>query len=715
MIFTSLCTAIRLFVLSTFAHSTVITLGSVQHHNSSVLSDILVLNLDRRPDRWNNISRILKDVGLPFTRFPAVDGMLAQRRQFEMLHMHDGVKFSWEGWVGGGQHSRGDYGVTGCWLTHMAAYFEISDRVRKSGMKDDPVMILEDDVYLSQNATYLVNQGAAFLPNDWEVFFVGFKNDYCFYYLSPYLCRGSMLLDAHAYIIRNASVAEKLIHYSNQQSPQVADIYWIPLFKDTLKIYLLRPAEVFRQNKAFGTDLQIPAADKPENLPTSSPATHATNSSSTSTLAALGDLSKMEHLVALQRILSSMESESAIGYLPSPKDTRGMQLGFDYTNILEFFMRAFIENRYERYIGHAPVLIFELDFHSSQLGNRLGNYFEALSFARKNGLHFVAFGLFSRDQDNRTETSGGGFLKFSHPFVKALPTVLLHPHPIADRDKVAKMLNSTEGEVFLRPWPWGKSKPETFWLDKDNLAFIAQTMHDAVINQLVESHRDIFASFNSGHFTEKQLEKITLPASTFFSHHPHHHQPLEPQPLIPSAVILFRCNDILLHGGDEYGFLNFHTYPPLIPQNSREIYIIGEPLHYGQWSSSCLNITQALVDFLKQRYINTTVLVRRGYVFDGLSQLTLTKTVVCAPSTFCFWAAIANKNVNVHYANSPLISKGSTPELTGNFHWITSPKVMGFWQQKHYDLRDRNATDFIISKLTNKSMDAYPVYLRRRK
>jgi GR25 family glycosyltransferase involved in LPS biosynthesis len=83
--------------------------------------------------------------------------------------------------VEAGEHLPGDYGVTGCWLSHLTAYFEISDRVRKRGLPDLPVMILEDDIYLEPNATQLITLGGESLPDDWEVFFVGFKNDYCFY------------------------------------------------------------------------------------------------------------------------------------------------------------------------------------------------------------------------------------------------------------------------------------------------------------------------------------------------------------------------------------------------------------------------------------------------------------------------------------------------------------------------------------------------------
>ena len=247
--------------------NTNIVLGNPRFGNATYLSDILILNLPHRSERLASSGAALREQGLNFTRFPAVNGIAARNREWDKVSIHPGIKFNFRHWVEAGEHLPGDYGVTGCWLSHLTAYFEISDRVRERGLPDLPVMILEDDVYLEPNATQLITLGGESLPDDWEVFFVGFKNDYCLYTISPHLCRGSMLLDTHAYIVRNASVAEKLIFYSNQDSPQVADIYWIKLFKDILKIFLLRPREVIRQNHKFESDLHFPPPSPPPAFP----------------------------------------------------------------------------------------------------------------------------------------------------------------------------------------------------------------------------------------------------------------------------------------------------------------------------------------------------------------------------------------------------------------------------------------------------------------
>ena len=150
---------------------------------------------------------------------------------------------------------------------------------------------------------------------------------------------------------------------------------------------------------------------------------------------------------------------------------------------------------------------------------------------------------------------------------------------------------------------------------------------------------------------------------------------------------------MLLKGGDEYGLLSFHTYTSLIPATVKDIYIIGEPLHYCPPGSStccaevCFNVTRAITDFLAPRYPNTTILVRRGFAFDGFAQLALAKTVVCSPSSFCFFAGIANPHGGANYASTPLILNGETPDLGVGLKWIDNRFVYGFWRQEYYKVR----------------------------
>ena len=695
-----------------------IWLGSTAYNNASRLKDILLLNLDRRPERLANVSSVLRNAGLAFTRFPAVDGHLIKHKQFNKIAVNNQTLFSFSRW-GSQPHPVGDYGVVGCWQSHMQAYFHIAERV-DLGEPDLPVMILEDDVYLKPNATDLINRGGADLPADWEIYFVGYKNDYCYHYVSPFLCRGSMLLDAHAYIVRNASVARKLIFYANKVSPQTADIYWIPLFKDILHIYLIRPYEVIRQNKNFGTDIQIseqqpvstPAATPSSPFPTSpppppppllpslpSPPHPLTPSVPAAKLPNTGALT-LEHLMGLRALLGSAEVEAAMGYAKiRPEENKP---AYDYTNIMRFFLEQFEFNKLQAYVGDHPVLCFDMDLHYSQLGNRLGNFFEAMSFAQLQGLHFVAFSIHSHQELAKARSDS--YVPLGHAYVRTLPTVVLHPNPVRNRSHVAVMLGTEAGQRHKEPWPW--QERNSSWLY--NVDFIGKAMRSAVNAFMAEAHKSPVA---------------VVPASTF--HHPkeHHHNHRHNHTsgdikLIPDVAILLRCSDIVLHGGNEYGFLNFNTYPKLIKTNTpKEIYILSEPLKYGPWTDTCLNITRTLVAFLSPLFPTTTILVRRGYVFDALATFALAPTVICAPSTFCFWPALANPSEEIHYAASPLINRGLAPRLKDGFHWIIEPQLMGFWKQSEYDLRWDNATEYIVDKLKStkppNAKDGGYVYKRR--
>jgi hypothetical protein len=155
----------------------------------------------------------------------------------------------------------------------------------------------------------------------------------------------------------------------------------------------------------------------------------------------------------------------------------------------------------------------------------------------------------------------------------------------------------------------------------------------------------------------------------------------------------------------------------------------------------CFNVTRAITDFLAPRYPNTTILVRRGFAFDGFAQLALAKNVVCSPSSFCFFAGIANPHGGANYASTPLILNGETPDLGVGLKWIDNRFVYGFWRQEFYKVRrgpsllatlllsphssqstqhtqvnEPGAVDFIVSKLTNASAPGgrKDIYRRRK-
>lgn len=223
--------------------------------NGTDVKEVWVLNLDRRTDRLESISNQLNGMDLQFTRFPVIDGHYLKHKQFHKLKINSDTKFNITRWSLMEHRSDADLAEVSTWQTHLQVYFRMRESVRMGG-KDDPVMILEDDaVFGGRDARRVIENAGRHLPTDWELFFLGYKNDYCLYRVSSNLCRAKLFLDLTGYIVRNASTAEKLISYANKDSPQTADIYWIPLLETTLKVYLIRP-KIITPLKGSHSDIQ---------------------------------------------------------------------------------------------------------------------------------------------------------------------------------------------------------------------------------------------------------------------------------------------------------------------------------------------------------------------------------------------------------------------------------------------------------------------------
>lgn len=138
-------------------------------------------------------------------------------------------------------------------------YFNISDRVRLHGDRDDPVLILEDDSILTSDSLKLIETAGQELPADWEVFVLGYKNDQCLAtgYASDHICRVKKFLNAHAYIVRNATVADKLLQFGNTKEPQILETWWLNYFESVFYFYMIRPSSVVNKLVNFDRKAQF--------------------------------------------------------------------------------------------------------------------------------------------------------------------------------------------------------------------------------------------------------------------------------------------------------------------------------------------------------------------------------------------------------------------------------------------------------------------------
>jgi hypothetical protein len=89
----------------------------------------------------------------------------------------------------------------------------------------------------------------------------------------------------------------------------------------------------------------------------------------------------------------------------------------------------------------------------------------------------------------------------------------------------------------------------------------------------------------------------------------------------------------------------------------------------------CINISLSLVEHLAERFPHATVALRRGHAMEHFVVLQKARTVVCTPTSFCYFAVLAGRN-DVYYQESRLVSW--RPFIRDNFKYIASPPMHNF-------------------------------------
>jgi hypothetical protein len=285
----------------------------------------------------------------------------------------------------------------------------------------------------------------------------------------------------------------------------------------------------------------------------------------------------------------------------------------------------------------------EYPLEEAQWGNRIGDYFEGMACADIAGLHFVNIAI---------EKSS------SQQLVQSFPSVIVHPNPAKDVIDAAVTLYKNCPKIGEYPYVyrggWSQRLPK-----------IGSLLLNA-INKFYPDRR------------VKVLKKSDFADISFPVN-----KKAESVPFIPDAVIIFRCFDILLEYS-QYGFLNFNVYQSLIPNNTNTIYVLSEPLNYMEDQDQsvkfrrevCRGLGFAIVAHLRLHFPNAVVAIRRGHPADSIAMLSSSKTVVCAPSTFCLWPGVVNTQSNnnqsiVYFAPGKVMRH--QVYINDRFHWIFSP------------------------------------------
>jgi GR25 family glycosyltransferase involved in LPS biosynthesis len=190
---------------------------------NDVFEQVIVVNLDRRPDRLASVAAQLQHLGVSFQRFPAIDGQdpgvaaeWVTYAQGEPTRLPNGMRpvASWREFyldydselarVAFFEAQRGRAIATpGAWglLRSMSAIVE-----RAVAERWQSVLVLEDDVLFHKDAVELFDRFMAQLPADWKVLQLGamqlhWQNDWISWHSDNlYLCQGSSL-GAHAFAL----------------------------------------------------------------------------------------------------------------------------------------------------------------------------------------------------------------------------------------------------------------------------------------------------------------------------------------------------------------------------------------------------------------------------------------------------------------------------------------------------------------------------------
>jgi hypothetical protein len=134
----------------------------------------------------------------------------------------------------------------------------ISESSTDRSKTTDLFLILEDDIDVEADIAALLKQALESLPKDWEMFLLGHCD------LTPVktyatFCKTLQFSCAHAYVIRNSTVASKLIRWSNTVESQVSDSVWInPVERGELIVYASYPRHLVVQvRKTYGSNIGV--------------------------------------------------------------------------------------------------------------------------------------------------------------------------------------------------------------------------------------------------------------------------------------------------------------------------------------------------------------------------------------------------------------------------------------------------------------------------
>lgn len=224
--------------------------------------EAFVINLDRSPDRWSRVSRMLQTHGIKYTRVSAVDGQQLTPRERKKQTTRLCGAFCTDAQLG-------------CALSH----YHVWDQIVKQ--KSNMAMVFEDDVSLVDGFSTKLNSFLREVPQDFDIVYLG-----CFIgcfpdgklnfldrvllavakistkplgkkwvRVSEHVYIPTLALGAHAYIVSRKG-AQKLLELTRGIAEGHVDTQ-IQSYAESLNIYALTPMLAFQNQSQSVSTISI--------------------------------------------------------------------------------------------------------------------------------------------------------------------------------------------------------------------------------------------------------------------------------------------------------------------------------------------------------------------------------------------------------------------------------------------------------------------------
>ena len=331
---------------------------------------------------------------------------------------------------------------------------------------------------------------------------------------------------------------------------------------------------------------------------------------------------------------------------------------------------AFLTNQYAKYLGEYNVLVYPFCLTTNELGNRLGNFFHEVACADVSGLHFMTvhpqWDMTVAFTGNSTNSTGGAPPdEHKLAFLKALPEIIIHKHPL-DRDAARNKVNEA---CKCTRYCWQQVTAP--WVNRTD--YLGHYLRGAI-----EAYQGTLEK-NAATAVDLRTDFTNAKSGEFL-------------PIVPDVAMQYRCGDNIGFSY-MYGIMMFPGLISRMPADSKYIYVLSDhPSRavHSPYTSRCHLILETLFGYLKEKFPAATIVVKRGGdLFLDYARLGKAKTVICSVSSYCFWPAIANLGMS-YFPLTPLIAgadnMGLAPDFGPRFIWmdepiITNMKMVRPWTQ----------------------------------